>query len=99
LIFPSYPGILISQDDFYYVDSNLLVMETTNSILDESVYNETTPYSLLTWVRVIVANRLASNGEEWAKIFQKENSGTYNNQFMILNLNLIDLKNKMEKLK
>ena len=92
--FPSYPGILISQDDFYYLDSNLLVMETTNQILDESVYNATTPYSLLTWVRAIVANRLASNGEEWGQIFQKENSGTYNNQFMILNLNLIDLKNK-----
>ena len=92
--FPSYPAILISQDDFYYVDSNLLVMETTNQILNESVYDKTTPYALLTWVRVIISNRMASSAEEWTKIFKKENSGTYNNQFMILDLNLIDLKNK-----
>ena len=92
--FPSYPASLFSQDDFYYVDSNLLVMETTNQILNESLYDNTTPYALLTWVRVIVANRMASSAEEWANIFQKENSGTYNNQYMILDLNLIDLKNK-----
>ena len=92
--FPSYPASLFSQDDFYYVDSNLLVMETTNQILNESLFDNTTPYALLTWVRVIVSNRLASTADEWTKIFQKENSGTYNNQYMILDLNLIDLKNK-----
>ena len=92
--FPSYPGIFFSQDDFYYLDSNLLVMETTNQVLKESVFNKTTPYALLTWVRAIVANRLASSAEEWTHLFQKENSGTYNNQYMILDLNLIDLKNK-----
>ena len=70
-------------------------METTNIILNESLYDKTTPYSLLTWVRVILANRLASNGEEWTSIFKKENSGTYNNQYMILDLNLIDLKKKI----
>ena len=93
--FPSYPASLFSQDDFYYVDSNLLVMETTNQIVNESLYDKTTPYALLTWVRVIVSNRLASRAEEWTNIFQKENSGTYNNQYIILDLNLIDLKNKI----
>ena len=55
-------------------------METTNQILEESVFDKTTPYALLTWVRAIVANRLASSAEEWTHLFQKENSGTYNNQ-------------------
>ena len=68
--FPSYPASLFSQDDFYYVDSNLLVMETTNSILNDSLFDNTTPYALLTWVRVIVSNRLASSGEEWTNIFK-----------------------------
>ena len=61
--------------------------------MNESLYDKTTPYALLTWVRVIVSNRLASSAEEWTNIFQKENSGTYNNQYIILDLNLIDLKN------
>lgn len=61
--FPSYHASLFSKDDFYYVDSNLLVMETTNQILNESLYDSTTPYALLTWVRVILSNRLASTAE------------------------------------
>ena len=92
--FSSYPASLFSQDDFYYVDSNLLVMETTNSIFNQTLYDLLKPESLLTWVRVILANRLASSAEEWTNIFKKENSGTYNDQYMILDLNKINLTEK-----
>ena len=81
--FPSYPGLLFSSDDFYYLDSNLLVMETTNPIYNNSLYEKIKPECLLTWVREILANRLAASSEDWPKIFKEENSGTYNNQFMI----------------
>ena len=40
------------------------------------------------WVRTVVANRLAPTGSQWAEIFERHNSGTYNNQWMILNYNL-----------
>ena len=93
--FPSYPGLLFSSDDFYYLDSNLLVMETTNPIYNNSLYEKIKPECLLTWVREILANRLAASSEDWPKIFKEENSGTYNNQFMILDLNKINLKNKV----
>ena len=36
----------------------------------------TVPY----WVRVTVANRVASTGPAWHTAFYKYNSGTYNNQ-------------------
>ena len=78
--FSSYPATLYSSDDFYYLDSNLLVMETTNSIFERNLYDLVNPEALLTWVRVILANRLASSAEEWTNIFKIENSGTYNNQ-------------------
>ena len=42
----------------------------------------------------MVANRLAKSGEEWVEIFKRENSGTYNNQFQVLDLNKIDIKEK-----
>ena len=45
-------------------------------------------------MRTMVALRLADNGKEWANIFQKYNSGTYNNQFHILDLKLIDTEKK-----
>ena len=92
--FSSYPATLFSTDDFYYLDSNLLVMETTISILNQKLYELINPESLLTWVRAILANRLSSSAEDWTNIFKIENSGTYNNQYMILDLNKIDLKNK-----
>ena len=92
--FPSYPATLCSLDDFYYLDSKLIVMETTNSIFNDTLFENINPQTLLTWVRTIIANRLASSSEDWTNIFKKENSGTYNNQFMILDMNKIDFKNK-----
>ena len=94
VVFSSYPGCLSSVDDFYYTDSNLVVMETTNSNLNDSLYDLLSPETLFTWVRVILANRLATSGEDWINIFKKENSGTYNNQFQVLDLSKIDLNLK-----
>jgi len=42
----------------------------------------------------MVANRLSTTGKEWVEIFAKYNSGTYNNQFQILDLKMIDPDNK-----
>ena len=94
IVFSSYPATLYSLDDFYFMDSKLLAMETTNSIFDNKLYKKIKPESLLTWIRTMVANRLASSAEDWTNIFKEENSGTYNNQFMILDINKIDLQNE-----
>ncbi|NWW96444.1 PLBLB protein, partial [Rhynochetos jubatus] len=40
--------------------------------------------SVLEWLRNIVANRLARSGPEWATVFKRFNSGTYNNQWMVV---------------
>ncbi len=59
-------------------------METTNSILDGSLYSAITPQSVLSWIRAIVANRMSSNGDAWTYHFSMYNSGTYNNQWMVV---------------
>ena len=46
-----------------------------------------TPHSVLSWQRVRVANLMASNGSEWVAHFKRHNSGTYNNQYMVTDLN------------
>ncbi|XP_075023385.1 putative phospholipase B-like 2 isoform X5 [Calonectris borealis] len=43
--------------------------------------------SVLEWLRNIVANRLARSGPEWAAVFRRFNSGTYNNQWMVVDYN------------
>ena len=93
-VFSSYPGALSSTDDFYYLDSNLLVMGTSNTVINDELYKLITHKSLLAWVRVILANRLASSAETWTEQFKMENSGTNNEQVMILDMNKINLKDK-----
>lgn len=92
--FSGFPGILASIDDFYITDNDLYITETTNSVFNTTIYDELTPKCLLSWIRTLVANRMAHTGKEWAEIFVKENSGTYNNQFDILDMKLINLTSK-----
>ena len=94
MVFSSYPAALSSIDEFYYMDSNLLMMGTSNNIYNNSLYDLLTYESIFIWVRQIVANRLASSGEEWTKFFAIENSGTNTEQAIILDINKISLEKK-----
>ncbi|XP_029778050.1 putative phospholipase B-like 2 [Suricata suricatta] len=85
LVFSSYPGTLFSCDDFYIVGSGLVTLETTIGNRNPALWKYVQPQGcVLEWVRNIVANRLALDGDSWTDIFQKFNSGTYNNQWMIV---------------
>jgi len=84
----SYPGMLHSMDDFYLTTSGLAVMETTIENYNDNLWgNISSVNSLFAGVRTMVANRLARNGQMWTKLFSRYNSGTYNNQWMVLNYN------------
>jgi hypothetical protein len=89
--FSSYPGYSsTSSDDYYQIEpSGLVVMETTNSVYNKTLYHTfITSESVLEFVRVVVANRLATSGEHWAQLFSRYNSGTYNNGYYVVNLEL-----------
>ncbi|XP_029839868.2 putative phospholipase B-like 2 [Ixodes scapularis] len=85
----SYPGTLVSLDDFYLSSAGLAVTETSLENANGSLWNLVKPDSApLTWVRGMVATRLATNGSLWVSIFGRLNSGTYNNQWMVLDYKL-----------
>jgi len=84
----SYPGQIASADDFYQLNSQLVVMETSDNIFINSLYDVVVPETLLSWQRTTLANRIAHDGPTWNKIFAEYNSGTYNNQWII-----VDYKN------
>ena len=90
--FSSYPGMLESLDDFYMMDSGLAMVQTTNSMMNTTLYdvdNNTSPRtSVLAWQRVRVASLLAGNGPEWHANMGTMNSGTYENQYMVVDFNL-----------
>lgn len=86
--FSSYPGFISSTDDFYLMDSNIVVIETTLNILNDELYKHVSSDStVMAWVRTMVANRLAKTGKQWTELFSKYNSGTYNNQWMVIDYN------------
>jgi hypothetical protein len=51
-------------------------METSIENSNPDLLKLITPKCVLENVRVIVANRLATDGESWAECFMKDNSGT-----------------------
>ncbi|KAJ8254352.1 hypothetical protein COCON_G00209640 [Conger conger] len=91
--FSSYPGFLESLDDFYILGSGLLMTQTTNSVYNASLFSQVKPQSLLAWQRVRLAHSLGHTGEQWAEIFSKHNSGTYNNQYMVVDMSRVSLGN------
>lgn len=86
--FSSQPAFLSSKDDFYITSSSLAVYETTNAIFNTSLYSLLNPHTLLTFVRSTVADYVATTGEQWTDIFSRHNSGTYNNQFGVIDMKL-----------
>lgn len=77
----SKPGLIYSKDDFYVLPRNkLVVIETTNGVMNDELFKLVNPHTLLIWQRLPIVNTLASNGKDWVKIVSKYNSGTYANQ-------------------
>uniref|UniRef100_A0A674F6C2 Phospholipase B-like n=1 Tax=Salmo trutta TaxID=8032 RepID=A0A674F6C2_SALTR len=83
--FSSYPGSIFSGDDFYILSTGLVTLETSIDNSNPALWKFVQPTgAVMEWLRNIVANRLAASGKEWAEIFSKRNSGTCNNQWMIV---------------
>lgn len=96
--FSSYPASLSSLDDMYMMSGSELIMtQTTNSIFNSTLWDLVTPESLLAWQRVRTANQLSNTGPEWYNIVSKYNSGTYNNQYMILDTKLFKNNNALSE--
>ena len=99
--FSSSPGLIHSKDDFYTLYGgkvNFGVMETTNTFYIKQLYQKIVPSSLLSWQRILQSIYFGDNLYEVAKLVGKYNSGTYNNQWMFVNLNETDIKNKQHML-
>lgn len=80
-------GKIYSFDDFYISDAGLLVFETTNSIFNEDLYKLIIPNALFTWIRTSHCMWTTNNGSAWTEVFGRYNSGTLNNQYLILDSN------------
>lgn len=88
MTFSSYPGTILSTDDYYLINTGLATLETTIGNGNNDLWKYVKPVnSVLEAIRVMVANRLATDGHMWTNMFTAYNSGTYNNQWMIVDYN------------
>jgi hypothetical protein len=79
-----YLGSISSGDDWYMTSHQLAVQETTSGVYGDSLNKFVVPVSVSEFLRVMVATYLAADGETWTTLFARENSGTYNNQYMVV---------------
>jgi hypothetical protein len=78
-------GLIGSVDDFWTNDRGLLVFETTINNFNKTLYElYTKSESVLTWMRSYHTMWASDAGEPWTQHFARENSGTYNNEYIIL---------------
>lgn len=86
----SYPGTVHSVDDWYMTHKKLAVMETTIAVHNNSLFKKyLSPKSVSAFLRVMIANFLATDAPSWVEYFSQNNSGTYNNQWMVLNMGAV----------
>jgi len=85
--FSGYPGVIYSGDDFTIVSTGMTIIETTIGNSNPDLWKLLKPQTVLEGIRSTVANRLAVNGSTWTKIFSRHNSGTYNNQWIVVDYN------------
>eukprot|EP01035_Chromulina_nebulosa_P018640 gene18640-24381_t len=86
IYFSSSPGLLSSIDDFYVIKGhgNLAVIETSLDIYNDELLKLIHTDTLLSWMRAKVSNQLAYDGFSWAERFSSYHSGTYANQWMVI---------------
>lgn len=80
----SFPAIVASGTDWYVTSNELAIQETTNIVFNTSLYSSVVPHTVSEFLRVMAANYLSTTGEEWTTTFGDRNSGTYNNQYMVV---------------
>mmetsp|Transcript_2574 Transcript_2574/g.5965 ORF Transcript_2574/g.5965 Transcript_2574/m.5965 type:complete len:687 (-) Transcript_2574:39-2099(-) len=87
--FSSYPGVAGSTDDYYILDSGLVVTETTISMLTDEPYDKLQDggSAVPDFMRIMLANRLARSAPAWAELMQQSATGTYSSQWMVVDYN------------
>ena len=79
--------MIASTDDFYLTANKLLVTETTLNIMDDNALKQMKTEGVGSWMSTVLASRLATSAEEWARLFMMNSARTYSCQWLIVDYN------------
>jgi len=98
--FTSQPGSLPSLDNYYIIDNNRVIAESTLETERDDAFEYLHYDSLPYWIRLTVANLGFTDQKSWADIYLKHRSGTANAQWLIIDFNsYFAFKNDLSKAK
>jgi len=89
----SYPGCISSTDDYYVLDSGLVVMDTSIELIAMFMFDKVKDFTasltanLPNFMHILITNRLAKTPNHWVDLFSSQNSGLLNAQWMIVDYN------------
>jgi len=86
MTFSSYPGVMGSTDDYYIMDSGVVVTETTISMLTDEPYDklQDNGTQVPDFMRIMMSNRLAKTATDWVDLMKSSATGTYSSQWMVV---------------
>jgi hypothetical protein len=82
-------GLVSSCDDFFINSKGLMIFETTVTLQNRSLYDFVKPQTVMNWMRTILAAFVAENVSGWSDTFLAHNSGTYNNEYFVVDSKLL----------
>jgi hypothetical protein len=94
--FSSYPGVLFSGDDFYEMDSKVVVIQTTLSVLNKFVYKEIIDLDkyIPEFMRLMITNHISNSAKEWVENYESYKNHMYITQWLVMDYNILDKINE-----
>ncbi|MCQ2817463.1 MAG: hypothetical protein MJ252_09380, partial [archaeon] len=96
--YSSYPGIMFSGDDFYEINRNIAIMQTSLSVINQFQYKDCIdPNTYIPeYMRMMIINFLSKTGEEWKNNYLNLFKGNhlYETTWMIADYNTLQKENK-----
>jgi hypothetical protein len=94
--YSSYPGVLFSGDDFYEIDSKLVILQTTLSTLDKFLYKNVIDVNkyIPEFMRIMITNFISETGSDWANNYKSYHNHLYITQWVVLDYKVLEQINK-----
>lgn len=91
--FSSYPGCISSTDEYYVLDSGLVVFDTSIELISLFQFDKVKDFTasltanLPNYMHILITNRLAKTPNHWVDLYSTQNTGLLNTQWMIVDYN------------